>query len=220
MTMHLAAIPSRRTFPRAGRGTSVVSETPSRTAEPAAIVGNPFAAIEAGDLLPTTLFEGLRERAFRHLVTASGARKDRNCRNPAREIIVTAPLDPKHRAGARHPLRRTGTKSLVRGHRQDQASTIGEAVKPVLGRTRAAGTDVNDIGLIALNRGAVTFDDVDGRVRREIGFGSRGEFGIIFYSGHPARRSGKMRQDGRVVAGAGSDMHDVLAVGRRRSVDV
>jgi hypothetical protein len=99
---------------------------------------------------------------------------------------LTATLDSKDSAGARHSLRRNCPKALVGRHRQDQAPAIGEAIEPAFGRPRAAGIDVNDIGCIERNQRAVALDNFDAWVRREIGFGSRREFGIIFYSGKPA----------------------------------
>ena len=143
-------------------------------------VGDLPMAIETRDLLPASLGEGLGQRPLGRLVAASGAGKDRNRRNPARDIILTAPLDSKHRAGTREPFRRHGAKALVRRHRQDQASAIGEAVEPAFGRPRAAGIDVNDIGFIERNQRAFAFDDFDIGVAREIGFGARGEFGFLF----------------------------------------
>src|SRR6266849_2916171 len=114
-----------------------VGEIPSRSAKPATLVGNLLIAVEARDLLPAALGEGFGQRAFRDLVTASGAWKDRNRRNPVRQIIPGPTLDAKHRAGTRHSLHRLCTKALVRRHRQDQAPDIGEAVEPAFGRPRA-----------------------------------------------------------------------------------
>jgi hypothetical protein len=161
-------------------------EAPSRSADPAAFFGNVFVAIEPRDLLPASFGKRFGQRAFGCLVAASGAGKDRHGRNPSRKIVKTAPLDPKHRAGTRHLLPRFCPKTLVRRHRQDQASAVGETIEPVLGRPRAAGIDVDDIGLIERHRSAVAFDDFDVWVAGEIGFGARGEFGFVFYSGNPA----------------------------------
>ena len=163
-----------------------VGEAPSRSAKPATLVGNLLIAVEPRHLLPAALGEGFGQRAFRYLVTASGAGKDRNRRNPVRQIIPGPTLDAKHRAGLRHSLQRLRTKALVRRHRQDQAPAIGEAVEPAFGWPGAAGVDVNDIGFIERNQRAVAFDDFDVWVACEIGFGARSELGFIFYTGDPA----------------------------------
>src|SRR6476661_8872215 len=59
-----------------------VGETPPQSADPATLLGNLLIAIEARDLLPASLGEGLAQRSLGHLVAASGAGKDRNPRNP------------------------------------------------------------------------------------------------------------------------------------------
>jgi hypothetical protein len=105
---------------------------------------------------------------------------------PGRKIIPTATLDAKDRTGTCHSLQRLCTKALVRRHRQDQTPAVGEAIEPAFSRPRAAGIDVNDIGLIERNQRAVALDDFDIWVCREIGLGPRGEFGLIFYSSNPA----------------------------------
>src|SRR5712664_3165339 len=163
-----------------------VGKAPSRSANPATLLCNLLVAIEPRHLLPAALGEGFGQRAFRDLVTASGAGKDRNRRNPVRQIILGATLDAEHRAGLRHSLQRLRTKALVRRHRQDQAPAIGKAIEPAFGRPRATGIDVDDIGFIEPNQRAVAFDDFDVWVACEIGFGARGEFGFIFYAGDPA----------------------------------
>jgi hypothetical protein len=161
-------------------------EAPSGSADPAALFGNVFVAIQARDLLPASFGKSFGQRAFGCLVAVSGAGKDRHGRNPSRKIVMTAPLDPKHRAGTRHLLPRFCPKTLVRRHRQDQTPAISETIEPVLGRPRAAGIDVDDIGLIERNQSPVALDDFDVWVAGEIGFGARGEFGFVFYSGNPA----------------------------------
>src|ERR1700681_445954 len=123
-------------------------EAPSGSADPAALLGNVFVAVQARDLLPASFGKRFGQRAFGCLVAVSGAGKDRNPRNPSRQIVMTAPLDSKYRAGTRHSLDRLCPKTLIRRHRQDQAPAIGETIEPVLGRPRAAGIDVDDIGLI------------------------------------------------------------------------
>src|SRR5712664_1176927 len=163
-----------------------VGKAPSRSANPATLLGNLLIAIEPRHFLPAALGEGFGQRAFRRLVTASGAWKDRNRRNPVRQIIPGPTLDAKHRPGLRHSLQRLRTKTLVRRHRQVPAPAIGEGIEPAFGRPRAAGIDVNDIGFIERNQRAVAFDDFDVWVACEIGFGPRSEFGLIFYSGDPA----------------------------------
>ncbi len=64
-------------------GMLAVGKTPSRSANPATLLGNLLIAIEARDLLPASLGEGVGQRALGHLVAVSGAGKDRNSRNPA-----------------------------------------------------------------------------------------------------------------------------------------
>src|SRR6478736_5337893 len=91
-----------------------VGKAPSRAAKPTTLIVNVLIAIEARDLPHAALCEGFGQHAFGRLVTASGARKDRNRRNPVRQIILAATLDPKHRAGPRHPLQRCwALKTLV-----------------------------------------------------------------------------------------------------------
>src|ERR1700730_16979921 len=90
-----------------------ISEAPSRAANPATLLCNLLIAIEPRDLLPAALGEGFGQRAFRRLVTASGAWKDRNRRNPLRQISPGPAPDAKHRAGLRHSLQRLRTKALV-----------------------------------------------------------------------------------------------------------
>src|SRR5258706_6488508 len=138
-----------------------IGEAPTRSADPATLFRNLLIAIQARDLLPASFCKSFGQRAFRHLVAASGAWKDRHGRNPSRKIVATAPLDPEHRAGTRHSLQRLCAKTLIRCHRQDQATAIGEAIEPVLGRPPAAGIDVDDVGCIARNQSAVALDDLD-----------------------------------------------------------
>src|ERR1700682_5997364 len=118
-------------------------EAPTGSADPAALLGNLFVAIQARDLLPASFGKRFGQRAFGCLVAASGAGKDRNRRNPSREIVKTAPLDPKHRAGTRHLLPRFCPKTLVRCHRQDQASAVGEKIEPGLGGPRGVGLEAS-----------------------------------------------------------------------------
>ena len=79
---------------------SAVGEAPSWPAQPAALLGNVPMSIKACDLLPASLGKGFGQRALGHLIAASGARKNRNRRNPGREIIGTATLNTKNSAGA------------------------------------------------------------------------------------------------------------------------
>src|SRR6202171_6667429 len=106
-----------------------VGETPSRSANPATLLCNLLIAIEPRHFLPAALGEGFGQRAFRRLVTASGAWKDRNRRNPVRQIIPGPALDAKHRAGLRHSLQRLRTKALVRRHRQDQGARTRHGIR-------------------------------------------------------------------------------------------
>src|SRR5260370_16062560 len=93
-------------------------EAPSGSADPATLCGNFFVAIEPRDLLPASFGKRFGQRAFGCLVAVSGAGKDRHARNPSRKIVITAPLDPKHRAGTRHSLPRRCAKTLLQHHRQ------------------------------------------------------------------------------------------------------
>ena len=52
-----------------------------------------------------------------------------------------------------------------------------------------------------------------------MGLGPRSQLAIIFYPGNPASGAGKVSQNRREVAGAGPDMHDVVADRRRRAMD-
>src|SRR6266576_2955450 len=74
---------------------SAIGETPSRSAKPATLRRNLLIAVEPRDPLPTSARERVCRRAFGNLITAAGTRKDRDRRNPAREIILTVALDPK-----------------------------------------------------------------------------------------------------------------------------
>ena len=52
-----------------------------------------------------------------------------------------------------------------------------------------------------------------------MGLGPHCQFAIIFYPGNPACSAGKVSQNRRVVAGAGSDMHNVVADCGGRAMD-
>src|SRR6266436_7668715 len=84
--MRMDASLTTRAGPRSRYCTLAVGEAPFRSTKPAAFLGNLLAAIEACNLLPATLREGRGQRTLRRLVAASGARKDRNRRNPGREV--------------------------------------------------------------------------------------------------------------------------------------
>src|SRR5258708_1130101 len=94
-----------------------VGEAPSRSANPATFLGNLLIAIEPRDLLPAPFGEGFGQHAFRDLVTAPGAWKDRNRRNPVRQIISGPALDAKHRAGPLDLCQRPCGQTLVFWHK-------------------------------------------------------------------------------------------------------
>src|SRR3981189_1945702 len=92
---------------------SVVGKAPARSLNPATLLGDLLVAIEPCHALPASPSEGIGQRALRHLVTASGAGKDRNRRNPVGEIVVTATIDSKDSTRTRYSLRRGCTKALI-----------------------------------------------------------------------------------------------------------
>src|SRR5437879_2678567 len=90
-----------------------VGEAPSRSPKPATLLRNLLVAIEARDLLPATLCEGLGQCALGNRVAAPRTRKNRHRRNPGGKIIVTATLNSKDRASARHALGQNRAETLV-----------------------------------------------------------------------------------------------------------
>src|SRR5262249_27629762 len=89
-------------------------------------------------------------------------------------------------------------------------AAIVEAVEPDVDRPGRAGVPVNYIGRIELDLRAVARQGLHIGLPGEIRCQALGEAAIEFDRRHPTSLAHHVREDRRVVADPGADMHDML----------
>ena len=107
---------------------------------------------------------------------------------------------------------------MRRLERKEEPAADLERVEPGAQRMRRGGVDVNGVGLgqvLDARAGA----DLDLGVAGEVGSRPLGDVGLDLVGDDPARSADEMSEDRGVIAGAGADLDDRLALLHAERVD-
>lgn len=172
--------PTVQSVPR--QGSSLVSQGPARSFEPALCVWQVIGPVQTHHPLPIVFRKCSDQSPFRFLVPHAGTRIDRHSGDPASEKVGTAP--GYHENGALPPyVAASGiSEPLVRGQGK-KAAAVAEPVELRIRGPRCARVHVDYIGGLERDRRTVAMDNVDVWVAHEILLGAGRQIGLELYRG-------------------------------------